>query len=71
MRGGRILTDVLVAIIIVAVLVLLLVVLKWADRRDRAKGRVTRRSGDLRAALHAGKEQKLKTQLRRPGGPFT
>jgi hypothetical protein len=61
---------VLVAIIIVAVLVLLVVVMRWADRRDRAKGHVNRRAGDLRSAIGAGKEKKLKTQLKQPRGPL-
>ena len=60
----------LVVIVIVAVLLLLVALMRWADRRDRARGHVNRLPGDLRAAIQAGKEHKLKTQLRRPRGPF-
>ena len=60
----------LVAIIIVVVLLLLVAVMRWGDRRDRAKGHVNRRTGDLRSAIRAGKENKLKTQFRRPPGPL-
>jgi FtsZ-interacting cell division protein ZipA len=59
-----------IAIVVVAVVVVLFVVMKWADRRDRAKGHVNRGSRDLKNAIRAGKEHKIQTQLRyRPRRP--
>lgn len=55
-----------VGIVIVAVLVLLLVVMRWADKRDRAKGHVNRRMGDIRATMRADRTNLR--NLRRPGG---
>jgi FtsZ-interacting cell division protein ZipA len=56
---------VVVAIVIVAVVALLVVVMKWADRRDRAKGHVNRGMGEIRAAV---RETRANTRsLRRPG----
>jgi hypothetical protein len=43
---------VIVGIVIVAVIVTLVVIMLWADRRDRANGHVNRRMGDLGATLH-------------------
>lgn len=45
--------DMIVAIVIGAVLALLAVLLKWADRRDLAKGHVNRGMGDIRATMRA------------------
>ena len=53
-----------VIVVIVAVLVGLAVVMRWADRRDRAKGHVNRGVGDMRSAIRAGKERKIAVQLR-------
>jgi hypothetical protein len=44
--------------------------MRWADRRDRAKGHVNRSTGEMKSAIRAGKEHKIATQLRdrrRPG----
>jgi FtsZ-interacting cell division protein ZipA len=61
---------VVVAIVVVAVVVVLFGVMRWADRRDRAKGHVNRSTGEMKSAIRAGKEHKIATQLRdrrRPG----
>ena len=59
-----------VAIVVVAVVVALFVIMKWADRRDRAKGHVNRGARDLKTAIRAGKEHKIQIQLRdRPKRP--
>jgi hypothetical protein len=47
---------VIVAIVIAAVFVVLLVVMKWADKRDRAKGHVNRGMGDIRSAMRADRD---------------
>lgn len=43
----------IVAIVIVAVIVALVVIMKWADRRDRANGHVNRGMGDMADTLRA------------------
>jgi uncharacterized protein YoxC len=54
-----------IVIVIVAVLLLLVVVMKWADKRDRAKGHVNRTMGEIRATMRA---DRMNTRnLRRPG----
>jgi FtsZ-interacting cell division protein ZipA len=61
---------VLVVIVIVAVLVVLAVLMRWADRRDRANGHVNRGVRDMRSAIRSGKEHKIALQLRdRPRRP--
>jgi hypothetical protein len=55
---------VIVGIVVVVVIVLLAAVMKWADRRDRAKGHVNRGAGDLRSVIRAGKEHKIGLQIR-------
>ena len=42
----------IVGIVIVAVIAMLVVVMIWADRRDRANGHVNRRMSDIGATLH-------------------
>ncbi len=60
----------IVVVAVVSVVVALFVVLKWADRRDRAKGHVNRSSRDAKSAIRAGKEHKIEIQLRgRPRRP--
>jgi hypothetical protein len=56
---------VLVAIVIVAVVVALFILMKWADRRDRAKGHVNRSIGDIRGTI---RQDRLNTQALRRGG---
>jgi FtsZ-interacting cell division protein ZipA len=56
---------VVVGIIVGAVLVVLVVVMKWADRRDRAKGHVNRKMGDIRSTI---RQDRLNTQALRRGG---
>jgi uncharacterized membrane protein YccC len=56
---------VLVAGIVVAVVVLLLVLLRWADRRDRGKGHVNRSARDVHSAIRGRKMQKLSRQVDR------
>jgi FtsZ-interacting cell division protein ZipA len=55
---------VVVIIVIVAVLVVLVAVMRWADRRDRAKGHINRGVGDMKSAIRKGKEHKIALQLR-------
>lgn len=50
----------IVGIVIVAVIVALVVIMVWADRRDRANGHVNRRMGDLGATL---RDQRRNTRL--------
>ena len=53
-------------IVVVVVLLGLVVVMRWADRRDRANGHTNRRMGDVRSTI---REQRLNTRLlRQPGG---
>jgi hypothetical protein len=57
---------VLVAVIIVvAVIAGLFVIMKWADRRDRAKGHVNRGIGEIRSTM---RQDRLNTQALRRGG---
>ena len=55
-----------VAIVIGVVIVLLVVVMKWADKRDRAKGHVNRRMGDIRRTM---RQDRLNLRTLRAGGP--
>ena len=55
----------LVAVIIVVVLVALVVIMKWADRRDRARGHTNRRMGDIRSTI---RDQRQNTRLLRQRG---
>jgi hypothetical protein len=63
---------VIVAIVVVAVLVALVVVMKWADRRDRAKGHVNRSIGEIRSTVRTNRMD-LRTRrysgYRRPSQP--
>lgn len=43
----------IVGIVIVSVIVVLVMVMKWADRRDRANGHINRSMGDLDATMRA------------------
>jgi type II secretory pathway pseudopilin PulG len=52
-----------VLLVIGIVLVLLLIALPLAKRREARKGRRPHRSGDIGAAIRAGKEQKIHLQL--------
>lgn len=55
-----------VAIVIAAVIIVLIVIMKWADRRDRAKGHVNRGFGEISSTLRASR---LNTRtLRSRGG---
>ncbi|HZC70956.1 MAG TPA: hypothetical protein VE442_09695 [Jatrophihabitans sp.] len=54
-----------VAIVIGAVLVLLLLVMRWADKRDRAKGHVNRGIGEIRSSV---RNERLNMLGRRHGG---
>ncbi len=56
----------IVAIVIVTVLLALVIVMRWADRRDRARRAGNRRTGDVGAAIRAGKEEKLARLLGTP-----
>ena len=40
---------------IVAVLVLLVLLMRWADKRDRAKGHVNRGMGEIRSTIRANR----------------
>lgn len=53
-------------IVIGGVLVLLIVVMKWADRRDRANGHTNRGMGDIRSTIRADRSN-MRT-LRSRGG---
>jgi FtsZ-interacting cell division protein ZipA len=56
----------MVVVVIVVVLVALLVIMKWADKRDRANGHINRRMGDLRSTI---RDQRRNARvLRSPGG---
>ncbi|HKC26602.1 MAG TPA: hypothetical protein VKB75_01200 [Jatrophihabitans sp.] len=46
---------VLVLIVVAVVLVGLVVLMKWADRRDRAKGHINRGMGDISSTIRASK----------------
>jgi hypothetical protein len=46
---------VVVGIVIGVVLVLLIGVMRWADKRDRAKGHVNRGMGDIRSTIRANR----------------
>jgi hypothetical protein len=52
--------------IVIGVVLVLLVVMKWADRRDRAKGHVNRGMGELMSTMRA--ERMNMRNLRRTGG---
>jgi FtsZ-interacting cell division protein ZipA len=56
---------VIVGIVVGVVIVLLLVVMRWADRRDRAKGHVNRGMGEVRATI---RQSRLNTHSLRHGG---
>ena len=56
----------LVAIVIIVVVVALFVVMRWADRRDKARRSGTRRTGDIGSAIRAGKEEKLRRLIGNP-----
>jgi hypothetical protein len=57
---------VIVAIVIGAVIVALVLIMLWADRRDRANGHVNRSMGDIGAAM---RDQRRNARLlRQPGG---
>lgn len=61
---------IVVGIGIVLGLALLYAMLRWADKRDRAKGHVNRRAGEVKDAIRAGKSHKLDLQTRsRPRRP--
>lgn len=55
----------IVGIVAGAVLVVLLVVLRWADKRDRAKGHVNRPMSEVRSTI---RQNKLNTHALRRGG---
>jgi FtsZ-interacting cell division protein ZipA len=56
---------VIVGIVIGSVIVALVVIMKWADRRDRAKGHVNRGMGDIRSTM---RDQRRNARLlRQPG----
>lgn len=55
----------IVGIVIGVVVVLLLVVMRWADKRDRAKGHVNRRMGDIRSSI---RQERLNSRALRGGG---
>lgn len=60
-------TDgVIVAIVVVLVLIALVVVMKWADKRDRANGHINRRMGDVRSTIRD--QRRNARMLRSPGG---
>lgn len=46
---------VVVGIVIGVVVVLLVVVMRWADKRDRAKGHINRGMGDIRSTMRQGR----------------
>ena len=55
----------LVAIVIGCVIVALIVLMKWADRRDRANGHTNRGMGDIRSTM---RDQRRNARLlRQPG----
>lgn len=57
--------TVLILAAVVLVLVGLVVLMKWADRRDRAKGHVNRGMGEITSTIRASK---MNTRtLRNPG----
>ena len=55
----------IVGIVIGVVIVVLLAVMRWADRRDRAKGHLNRPIGDVRSTI---RQNRLNTQALRRGG---
>jgi FtsZ-interacting cell division protein ZipA len=57
---------VIVGIVIVVVLIALIVIMKWADRRDRANGHTNRRIGDVRSTIRDQRQNAR--MLRQPGG---
>jgi hypothetical protein len=49
-------TDrVIVGIVIGVVLVLLVVIMRWADKRDRAKGHINRGMGEIHSTMRQGR----------------
>ena len=58
--------SVIVGAVIVVVLVALVVVMRWADRRDRANGHINRRMGDVRSTIQD--QRRNARLLRQPGG---
>jgi Flp pilus assembly protein TadB len=59
---------VIVAIaVVVAVIVMLIAVMRWADKRDRARGHVNRSMGDIRSTIRANRVN-MRTLRSRGGG---
>jgi FtsZ-interacting cell division protein ZipA len=56
---------VIVGIVIAAVLILLVVIMLWANKRDRAKGHINRGMGDIRGTI---RQERLNMQALRRGG---
>lgn len=50
-------------IVLVAVVLVLLGVLRWADKRDRARGHVNRTGPEARAMIRERRAQKLNKQF--------
>lgn len=56
----------IVAVVVVVVLIALVVIMRWADKRDRANGHINRRAGDLRSTIRD--QRRNARMLRQPGG---
>jgi hypothetical protein len=56
---------VVIGIVVGVVLVLLVVIMRWADKRDRAKGHVNRGMGEVRSTI---RQSRLNTHALRHGG---